>query len=150
MIVETADLGRYRHAVAMVDGGFDPLHPGHVEYFRAAATLGVPVLCNVTSDEYVARKHAPLLAQRERARLLDAIRYLDLVHCSATTTVDVLALLEPRYYVKGADWQGRLPEDEIALCASRGIEVVYLDTVLDSSTSILERYAQRTASRQGS
>ena len=26
----------------MVSGGFDPLHPGHVAYFRAAAGLGVP------------------------------------------------------------------------------------------------------------
>lgn len=150
MIVETADLSRYQRAVAMVDGGFDPLHPGHVMYFQAAATLGVPVLCNITSDEYVARKHTPLLAQRERALLLDAIRYLDLVHCSSTTTAAVLGLLEPQFYVKGVDWRGRLPEEEMAVCASRGIEVVYLDTVLDSSTSILERYAQGTEDRRGS
>ena len=140
MIVETADLARHRGAVTMVDGGFDPLHGGHVAYFRAAAGLGLPVLCNISSDAYVARKHAPLLPQAERAELIGAIRWIDHVHLSSTSTAEVLARLEPRYYAKGADWVGRLPAEEAALCAERGIEVVYLDTVLNSSTAILERY----------
>lgn len=140
MIVATADLAPYRRAVTMVDGGFDPLHAGHVAYFEAAAGLGLPVLCNVSGDDWVARKHRPLLPQAERAAVIDAIRFVDLVHLSSGSTVDVLAALEPRYYAKGADWQGRLPAEEAALCAARGIEIVYLDTVLDSSTAILERY----------
>ena len=140
MIVETADLARHKGAVTMVDGGFDPLHGGHVAYFRAAAELGLPVLCNISSDAYVARKHAPLLPQAERAELIGAIRWIDHVHLSSTSTAEVLAELEPRYYAKGADWEGRLPAEEAALCAERGIEVVYLDTVLNSSTAILERY----------
>jgi glycerol-3-phosphate cytidylyltransferase-like family protein len=141
VIVESADLALYRGAVTMVDGGFDPLHPGHVAYFRAAAELGAPVLCNVSPDEWVGRKHPPLLPQRERALVLDAIRFLDYVHLSSGSTADVLAALEPRYYAKGADWEGRLPEEEVRLCAERGIAIVYLDTVLDSSTAILARYA---------
>lgn len=143
MIVATSELPRYRGTVAMVDGGFDPLHGGHIAYLREAAQLGAPVLCNVSPDEWVSRKHPPLLPQAERAELLDAIRYVELVHCSASTTVSVLAVLEPRFYVKGVDWKGRLPEEESRLCAERGIEVVYLDTVLGSSSEILERYAQR-------
>lgn len=141
MIVTTSALPRYRRAVTMVDGGFDPLHAGHIAYFRAAAELGLPVLCNVSGDDWVARKHAPLLTQQERGAVLDAIRWIELVHLSHTTTRDVLAQLEPKYYAKGADWEGRLPADEAALCAGRGIEIVYLDTVLNSSTAILERYA---------
>jgi len=34
MIVPTEQLGAHRGRVAMVDGGFDPLHGGHVAYFR--------------------------------------------------------------------------------------------------------------------
>ena len=74
----------------MVDGGFDPLHAGHVAYFRAAAELGVPVLCNVSGDHYVATKHAPLLPEDERAAVIAAIRYVDHVHVSQTTTEEVL------------------------------------------------------------
>jgi bifunctional ADP-heptose synthase (sugar kinase/adenylyltransferase) len=143
MIVSTADLGRYSRQVTMVDGGFDPLHPGHVAYFEAAAGLGLPVLCNVSSDAYVARKHPPFLAHAERGAIIDAIRFVAYTHLSQTTTNEVLRLLEPRHYAKGADWRGRLPGEELATCSDRGIEVVYLDTVVDSSTAVLERYAAR-------
>ena len=139
MIVPTEQLGAHRGRVAMVDGGFDPLHGGHVAHFREAARLGVPVLCNVSPDEYVARKHALLLPQAERASIIDAIRYIDLVHPSQTTTEEVLGLLRPRYYVKGADWRDRLPPAEVSVCAEHGVEVVYLDTVTNSSTTILAR-----------
>ena len=125
----------------MVDGGFDPLHPGHIAYFRAASELGPPVLCNVASDEWVRRKHPPLLPQAERGALIDAIRWIDLVHLSGTSTAGVLRLLRPRYYAKGADWRDRLPDEEAQACVEAGTEIVFLDTVVDSSTAILARYA---------
>jgi cytidyltransferase-like protein len=140
VILATEDLGGYRGAVTMVDGGFDPLHPGHIAYFRAAAALGLPVLCNLCPDEWIARKHPPLLAQAERATILDAIRYVDYTHPSSVATAEVLRRLAPRHYAKGADWRGRLPGEELSACADLGIDVVYLDTVVDSSTGILERY----------
>jgi len=125
----------------MVDGGFDPLHAGHVEYFREAAALGAPVLCNVADDDWVGRKHQPLLPQSDRARIIDAIRYISYTHLSHVPTVEVLRRLAPRYYVKGADWRTRLPHNEVDECQRHGIEIVYLDTLLDSSTRILQRYA---------
>jgi cytidyltransferase-like protein len=140
VIVSTQELGDHRGQVTMVDGGFDPLHPGHVAYFEAAAALGSPVLCNVAPDGWVARKHPPLLPQADRAALVDAIRFVDYTHLAAGTTGAVLGALAPLYYAKGADWRGRLPAEELAICAELGIEVVYLDTVVDSSTGILERY----------
>src|SRR4051794_20485683 len=82
MIVPTSDLTRLRGKVAMVDGGFDPIHDGHIDYFREASELGPPVLCNVSSDEWVETKHPPLLGHAERARVIDAIRYIDYVHIS--------------------------------------------------------------------
>jgi cytidyltransferase-like protein len=143
MIVATEDLPGLRDRVAMVDGGFDPLHAGHIDYFREAAALGLPVLCNVASDAYVSRKHPPLLPEEQRIRVLDAIRYLDHVHLSRTTTAEILGILRPRCYVKGSDWEGKLPLEETAVCVEHGIEIVYLDTVTQSSTGLLERYADR-------
>lgn len=143
MIVETSGLAGLAGQVAMVSGGFDPLHTGHIAYFREAAALGVPVLCNVSSDEWVGRKHPPLLTQAERVELIDAIRFVEYVHAEQTSTVDVLAQLRPRYFVKGADWEGRLPDDERAVCDEHGIEVVFLDTVTDSSTDVLRRFGER-------
>lgn len=139
-IVAFSELAGLRKRVAMVDGGFDPLHQGHVVYFQAAARLGLPLLCCLASDRYVSRKHKPLLPQESRAAVIDAIRYIDYVCINESTTAEVLETLQPRYYVKGKDWENRLPPAETVVCAAWGIEIVYLDTMLDSSSRILREY----------
>lgn len=139
MLIATGDLHRHRGTVAMVDGGFDPLHHGHIEYFEQAAGLGVPVLCNLAPDEWIASKHPVVLTQAHRARVVDAIQFVDYTHLATGTTVEVLAELRPRFYVKGADWRGRLPAPEREACAEHGIEVVYLDADLESSSALVER-----------
>lgn len=133
----------------MVDGGFDPLHDGHIAYFEAAAGLGAPVLCCLAPDSWVGRKHAPLLSHEARAKVIDAIRHIDYTYPAQEPTMDVLAALEPRFYVKGADWRGRLPKEEVDLCRERGIEIVFLDTVLDSSSRLLQRYREQEEARGG-
>jgi cytidyltransferase-like protein len=144
MIVMFADLNRYRGSVAMVDGAFDPLHRGHIEYFRAAAErLDVPLLCNVASDQYVRTKHPPLLPEDQRAVVVDAIRFISYTHVNQFDTETILRELQPKYYVKGRDWEGRLPPEQVRICLECGIEVVYLDTVMDSSSRILKTYTER-------
>ena len=143
MIVPFEELHRYRGAVAMVDGAFDPLHRGHIEYFRAAADLGVPLLCNVASDRYVRTKHAPLLPEDHRAAVIDAVRYVTYTHINLHDTETILRELRPRYYVKGRDWAGRLPAAQVTICAEEGIEIVYLDTVIESSSRLLQQFASQ-------
>ena len=36
--------------VVLVTGGFDPLHSGHIEYFRAAKKLGDVLVVGINSD----------------------------------------------------------------------------------------------------
>jgi len=143
MIVGADRLPEFAGRVTLVDGGFDPLHRGHIAYFSAAADLGLPVLCNVSGDAWVARKHPALLPHAERCTLVDAIRYVDFTHPSQSSTAEVLALARPRFYAKGSDWRGRLPDAELAICEAERIEIVYLDTAVDSSTAILQRYVER-------
>lgn len=142
MIIRHDELGRLRGRVSMVDGCFDPLHAGHVEYFRQAAALGRPVLANVQSDAYIAsaKGRANLLPEDERVALIDALRDIAYVHLCRTSTADVLERLRPAAYVKGADWRGTLPAEQLAICEREGIEVVFLDSVLGSSTSLVQRF----------
>lgn len=140
MILGFDDLPSYRHQVAMVDGAFDPLHRGHIEYFRAASALDAPLLCNVASDRYVSTKHPPLLPEEQRAAVVDAIRYIAYTHVNQFDTETILRQLRPKYYVKGKDWQGRLPPEQVRICAEHGIGIVYLDTVLDSSSRLLNQF----------
>ena len=142
MIVAFEDLPRYRHEVAMVDGAFDPLHPGHIAYFREASRLGAPLLANIAPDDYVRRKHPPFLPAARRAEIIDAIRYIAYPHVNRFDTEAVLEHLQPRYYVKGRDWEGRLPARQLEICARHGIAIVYTDSVVDSSTRILEAWVR--------
>jgi len=132
-------------SVVMVDGSFDPLHDGHIAYFNAATELGFPVFCNITSDRITELKHRVLLPQQSRAIVIDAIRSVRYVYCAQQSTKDVLAQLQPVMYVKGADWlaRGGVPDDEAATCARFGIGVLYLDTVVNSSTRLLEEFRRQ-------
>jgi D-beta-D-heptose 7-phosphate kinase/D-beta-D-heptose 1-phosphate adenosyltransferase len=148
MIVSFGDLRRFRGQVAMVDGAFDPLHRGHIEYFREAAGLGMPLLCNVASDRYVRTKHPPLLPEDQRAAVVDAIRYITYTHVNQFDTETILRELRPSHYVKGKDWDGRLPPDQVAICREHAIEIVYLDTQVDSSSRLLQRFAMEQQSQR--
>ena len=143
MILETSQLSDYVGQVAMVDGSFDPMHDGHIAYFRGAAEFGIPVLCNVASDSWTVTKHQVLLSQMQRGVVLDAIRFISFVHLSSTSTLEVLKILKPRLYIKGNDWiaRGGVPKEEQDACNSLNIEVKYLDTVLNSSTQLLANWS---------
>jgi cytidyltransferase-like protein len=145
MIIETNDLSSYNGKFTMVDGCFDPVHSGHLLYFEEAAKLGYPVLCNVACDDYVKieKSRATLLPESQRARLLDSIEVISAVHINYTTTADVLDKLKPAKYVKGSDWKIKgLPEDQKNYCTMNGIAIVYLDTVIDSSSGIVDKFSR--------
>ena len=42
--------------VVLVTGGFDPLHSGHIEYFKAAKQLGYLLIVGINSDDWLVRK----------------------------------------------------------------------------------------------
>jgi glycerol-3-phosphate cytidylyltransferase-like family protein/SAM-dependent methyltransferase len=134
MILAFDQLRDLQGKVVMVDGGFDPLHLGHVLYFRRARAEGLPVLCNVSADSYVSTKHPVLLPQSIRCQLIDEFESISYVHPSNRTTAEILEEARPKAFVKGSDWKGRLPAEEAEACRRHAIEVIFADTVVDSST----------------
>jgi len=42
--------------IVLVTGGFDPIHSGHIAYFKAARSLGDMLLVGINSDEWLIRK----------------------------------------------------------------------------------------------
>jgi cytidyltransferase-like protein len=42
--------------IVLVTGGFDPLHSGHIAYFKEAKELGDMLIVGINSDEWLARK----------------------------------------------------------------------------------------------
>jgi cytidyltransferase-like protein len=146
MQVTTEELPRYAGRVAMVDGCFDPLHAGHIAYFRAAVALGMPLLANVQCDDYIrgAKGRPNLLPEDERLAVIDALDDIAYVHLCRTSTTDVLRRLRPAAYLKGADWRGILPAEQERLGEELGIDVVILDTKGGSSTDLVSRFLTRS------
>ena len=61
--------------VVMVTGGFDPLHSGHIAYFKAAKELGDILCVGVNSDEWLARKKGkPFMPFEERKAIVENIK----------------------------------------------------------------------------
>lgn len=142
MIVNTKQLVELRGLVTMVDGSFDPIHEGHIAYFKAASDLGFPVFCNIASDVWTKSKHEILLSQSQRAIVIDSVRYVDFVYLCETSSADILEKVVPKIYAKGSDWQSRggVPRIEKEICESLDIEIKYLDTVLNSSSGLLNNW----------
>jgi cytidyltransferase-like protein len=126
----------------MVDGSFDPLHEGHIEYFKSAAELGLPILCNIASDSWTRQKHPVLLEQSRRAIVLDSIRYISFVLVGCDSTLIALEAVKPKVFAKGRDWldRGGLPSEELDICARLEIDVKFFDSVRNSSSAILGEF----------
>jgi SAM-dependent methyltransferase/glycerol-3-phosphate cytidylyltransferase-like family protein len=98
------------------------------------------LLCNIAPDSYTAVKHPPLLPAAQRARVIDALKPIDYTHVSPVDTETVLRELQPTHYIKGKDWEGKLPPEQLRICQEENIQIVFLDTVRDSSTQLLQKF----------
>lgn len=66
--------------VVLVTGGFDPLHSGHIEYFKAAKELGDILIVGLNSDSWLARKKGqPFMPFVERQSIVENLCMVD--HC---------------------------------------------------------------------
>ena len=61
-------------------GGFDPLHSGHIDYFKAARELGDRLWVGLNSDEWLTRKKGqPFMHYRERLSIIENLQMVDKV-----------------------------------------------------------------------
>jgi D-beta-D-heptose 7-phosphate kinase/D-beta-D-heptose 1-phosphate adenosyltransferase len=90
------------------NGCFDLLHLGHVRYLQEARSLGDFLILGLNSDESVCRLKGPtrpLVPEQERAEILAALSCIDYVTIFPEPTAgELIDLLQPAIYVKGADY----------------------------------------------
>lgn len=66
--------------VVLVTGGFDPLHSGHIEYFKAAKALGDHLMVALNSDAWLTRKKGrPFMPLEERMEIVRNLKVVDSV-----------------------------------------------------------------------
>ena len=66
--------------IVLVTGGFDPLHSGHIAYFRSAKQLGDMLVVGVNSDAWLIRKKGrAFMPWDERMTIVKNIKDVDFV-----------------------------------------------------------------------
>ena len=64
--------------IVLTTGGFDPLHSGHIAYFKAARELGDHLVVGLNSDAWLTRKKGrPFMPFAERAAIIKELSCVD-------------------------------------------------------------------------
>jgi D-beta-D-heptose 7-phosphate kinase/D-beta-D-heptose 1-phosphate adenosyltransferase len=104
-----AGLRRQGKRIVFTNGCFELVHPGHVQYLRAARRLGDALVVGINSDRSARRlgkgPGRPLVAEGDRAEVLAALEMVDFVTLFAQDTpAELIELVRPDVLVKGGDW----------------------------------------------
>ena len=67
--------------IVLITGGFDPIHSGHIAYFKAARTLGDMLIVGLNSDEWLERKKGrAFMPWNERLCVINNLSMVDEVY----------------------------------------------------------------------
>ena len=112
--------------IVCVSGYFDPIHVGHIEYFKKSKKIGDKLLVIVNNDKQaILKKGKPFMPADERVKIIKELRCVDMVVKSIDTDRTVCKTLEtiepkPDYFCNGGDQNNNTETD---ICEKRGIEL---------------------------
>ena len=105
-----------------VSGYFDPIHIGHLEYFKNAKKLGDKLIVIVNNDEQaILKKGKPFMPADERIQIIKELKCVDIVVKSIDTDRTVCRTIEtiepkPTYFCNGGDqFNDIIPEAKICM-----------------------------------
>ena len=119
-------------------GTFDLLHYGHINLLRRAKELGDYLIVALSTDEFnwSEKKKKCYFNYEQRKKLLEAIRYVDLVipeTCWEPKRTDIYEYHGDTFVI-GNDWEGKFD-----FLKEEGAEVVYLERTPDVSTTSIKQ-----------
>ncbi|MBI2062858.1 MAG: adenylyltransferase/cytidyltransferase family protein [Candidatus Yanofskybacteria bacterium] len=90
-------------------GVFDLWHAGHLHQFEQAKEIGDILVVSLTTDRYVLKGPGrPVFNQNIRASIIAALELTDyVVLCDTQDCVELIKLLKPDFYIKGASCRER-------------------------------------------
>ena len=96
--------------IVWTNGTFDILHPGHIELFKVARSLGNKVIVATDTDEKIRKdkgEHRPVNDLKYRVAMLEAIKYIDVVHTfgSREELEGLIEMYAPDILLLGDDWR---------------------------------------------
>ena len=147
--------------VVIVTGGFDPLHKGHIEYFKAAKQLGDRLVIGVNSDDWLARKKGkPFMQLEDRLSILEQSSLVDKVITfddSDGSAIDAIRVAMLHYpmpntkfiFANGGDrTQENIPEMDIVEPNLEFVFGVGGENKMNSSSWILQEWKSPKTERQ--
>lgn len=115
-------------------GTFDLLHYGHINLLQRAKALGDYLVVALSTDEFNwnSKRKKCFFGYEERKRLLESVRYVDLVIPESSWEQKRSDVHEYHIdtFVMGDDWKGKFD-----FLKEEGVEVVYLERTPEISTT---------------
>ena len=137
----------------LVTGGFDPLHSGHIAYFKAARALGDRLIVGINSDAWLERKKGrafmPIWERDQIIRELSVVDMTVLVADDAdggcTTFIRETLDLFPNdeiIFANGGDRRAEADIPESEVCNKYGVEMIFNvgGDKIRSSSELLKEY----------
>jgi len=96
--------------IVWTNGTFDILHPGHIQLFKVARSLGDKVIVATDTDEKIKKDkgdHKPVNDLFYRVAMLEAIKYIDVVLTfnDRKELEGLIQLYKPDILILGDDWR---------------------------------------------
>ena len=96
--------------IVWTNGTFDILHPGHIQLFKVARSLGDKVIVATDTDEKIKKDkgdHKPVNDLKYRVAMLEEIKYIDVVLTfnDRKELEGLIQLYNPDILLLGDDWR---------------------------------------------
>jgi cytidyltransferase-like protein len=145
--------------IVLVTGGFDPIHSGHIEYFKAARRLGDQLVVGINSDAWLARKKGrSFMPWVERQRIIKELSMVDYTiefndaDGSSKNAIEKVRLNYPVdriVFANGGDRTDKnIPEMDVGDANTEFVFGVGGENKMNSSSWILEEWKAPKTQRQ--
>ena len=137
--------------LAIVSGGFDPVHVGHIELFEKAKSLADDLIVIVNTDEFLTNKKGePFMPLKERMTIIQALKPVKLTIKSIDkdqTVCDSVKFVNEMYkkkydeimFCNGGDRTSGENTPEHKICEEIGVKTIYgLGDKIQSSSWLLK------------
>lgn len=139
-------LKKNKKKIILCHGGFDFLHPGHLNHLKKAKSLGDILIVSTTGDNFFEKGIGrPFYKEKQRVNFLNAIKYIDYVTVVPFKYAkEVINKVKPNIYCKGLEYKdpnhpNKNMEDDIKVIKKIKSKIVFIGNNIQSSTKLISK-----------